>query len=595
MTPPETASGTDGKTQPDRHSPREALALLAQAAAPERRGLAKGLGWLVVAAALEAIGPILGKHFIDAHVLPRDFSLGPMALLLGAMLLAGWAASLLRYAQLRRMAAVAQRSVLRLREQVYAHVLAQPMAFFDRSITGQLLSRITNDTDAVNNLYRQVLFVMLDSTIVVAGALVAMAWLDWRLMLIVLALVPASSGIIWLYQRASSGPVQKARALRAELNAQMAESMAGMAMLQSAGAAQRFAARYETANQAQLQARVQELRANAWLLRPALDLLNVLLIVTVIYGFGQRELSGMEVGLLYAFLAYIARVVEPLIQITMQFSQLQQALVAASRVRALLREPSEPRSHRPDLVVGAGAIRFEHLHFAYTPEQPVLRDLDLDIPAGSFVGIAGHTGSGKSTLLALLLRFYQPQQGRILIDGQPLAQLPDETFHEALGLVPQEPYLIAGSVRDNIRMGRAIPDEQLEAAARAARAHDFLSALPQAYDSRLGDGGLAVSTGQKQLIALARALAGNPRILLLDEATANIDSATEAQVGEALRALRGRVTVIAIAHRLSTIRDADQIVVLNHGRLSERGTHEALMAIEGGIYQRLVQLQALEE
>ncbi|WP_255511685.1 ABC transporter ATP-binding protein [Mitsuaria sp. TWR114] len=512
-----------------------------------------------------------------------------------AMLLAGWAASLLRYAQLRRMAAVAQRSVLRLREQVYAHVLAQPMAFFDRSITGQLLSRITNDTDAVNNLYRQVLFVMLDSTIVVAGALVAMAWLDWRLMLIVLALVPASSGIIWLYQRASSGPVQKARALRAELNAQMAESMAGMAMLQSAGAAQRFAARYETANQAQLQARVQELRANAWLLRPALDLLNVLLIVTVIYGFGQRELSGMEVGLLYAFLAYIARVVEPLIQITMQFSQLQQALVAASRVRALLREPSEPRSHRPDLVVGAGAIRFEHLHFAYTPEQPVLRDLDLDIPAGSFVGIAGHTGSGKSTLLALLLRFYQPQQGRILIDGQPLAQLPDETFHEALGLVPQEPYLIAGSVRDNIRMGRAIPDEQLEAAARAARAHDFLSALPQAYDSRLGDGGLAVSTGQKQLIALARALAGNPRILLLDEATANIDSATEAQVGEALRALRGRVTVIAIAHRLSTIRDADQIVVLNHGRLSERGTHEALMAIEGGIYQRLVQLQALEE
>ena len=163
------------------------------------------------------------------------------------------------------------------------------------------------------------------------------------------------------------------------------------------------------------------------------------------------------------------------------------------------------------------------------------------------------------------------------------------------GLVPQEPYLIAGSVRDNIRMGRAIPDEQLEAAARAARAHDFLSALPQAYDSRLGDGGLAVSTGQKQLIALARALAGNPRILLLDEATANIDSATEAQVGEALRALRGRVTVIAIAHRLSTIRDADQIVVLNHGRLSERGTHEALMAIEGGIYQRLVQLQALEE
>lgn len=593
MTPPEQTP--DGRERAPEHSPREALSLLAQAAAPEKRGLLKGLGWLIVAAALEAIGPILGKHFIDEFVLPRHVELGGMAALLLAMLLAGWTSSLLRYAQLRRMASVARRSVQRLREQVYAHVLAQPMAFFDRSISGQLLSRITNDTDAVNTLYRQVLFVMLDSSIVVVGALVAMAWLDWRLMLIVLALVPASTAIIWLYQRASSGPVQRARALRADLNAQMAESMAGMAMLQSAGATRRFAERYEAVNRAQLDARVQELRANAWLLRPALDLLNVLLIVTVIYGFGLRELSGLEVGLLYAFLAYIARVVEPLIQITMQFSQLQQALVAASRVRALLREPSEPRSQRADLTVPAGAIRFEHLQFGYQPDKPVLQDLDLDVPAGSFVGIAGHTGSGKSTLLALLLRFYQPQQGRIVVDGHALDQLPDSAFHEALGLVPQEPYLIAGSVRDNIRMGRDIDDARIEQAARAARAHDFLTALPQGYDSRLGDGGLAVSTGQKQLIALARALAGQPRILLLDEATANIDSATEAQVGEALRALRGHVTVIAIAHRLSTIREADQIVVLNHGRLAERGTHEALMSIDGGLYQRLVQLQALEE
>jgi ATP-binding cassette subfamily B protein/ATP-binding cassette subfamily C protein/ATP-binding cassette subfamily B multidrug efflux pump len=221
---------------------------------------------------------------------------------------------------------------------VYAHVLALPMAFFDKAITGQLVSRVTNDTEAVNQLYRQVLYVMLDSTIVVLGSLIAMAFLDWRLMLIVATLVPAMVIIIKSYQRLSAPAVARTRQLRSDINAQMAESMAGMAVLQAAGAAGRFGERFEAVNAEHRVSRIAELRANAWLLRPALDLLNVLLLVTVIYAFGRRELSGLEVGLLYAFLAYIARVVEPLIQITMQFGQLQQSMVAASRVRALLEE-----------------------------------------------------------------------------------------------------------------------------------------------------------------------------------------------------------------------------------------------------------------
>jgi ATP-binding cassette, subfamily B, multidrug efflux pump len=226
----------------------------------------------------------------------------------------------------------------------------------------------------------------------------------------------------------------------------------------------------------------------------------------------------------------------------------------------------------------------------------VLHDMDVDIAPGSFVGIVGHTGSGKSTLLSLLLRFYTAQRGRITVDGQPLAAVPDAAFRDAVGLVPQEPYLMAASVRENIAMGRpGVSDAAVEAAAQDARAHDFITALPQGYDTRLGEGGARVSTGQKQLIAMARALAGAPRILFLDEATSNIDSATEQRVGEALTALRGRVTVIAIAHRLSTIRAADQILVLNHGHLQERGTHEALMALDGGLYRRLVELQTLEE
>jgi len=581
-------------------TPWQSVGLLLDAARPEKPQLLRGGLWLAVAAGLDVLAPILGKRYIDHHLLPGRYDLGEMALLLALVLLTGWAASWVRYAQLSRMAGIARRSVLRLRERVYAHVLALPMAFFDKAITGQLVSRVTNDTEAVNQLYRQVLYVMLDSTIVVAGSLVAMAWLDWRLMLIVATLVPAMVLIILGYQKLSAPAVARTRQLRSDINAQMAESMAGMAVLQASGAAGRFAARFEATNAGHRLSRIAELRANAWLLRPALDLMNVLLLVTVIYAFGRRELSGamgaVEVGLLYAFLAYIARVVEPLIQITMQFGQLQQAMVAASRVRALLQEDEQRGPAPSGRAIAQGALRIEGLGFGYDPARPVLQGLSVDIPAGSFVGIVGHTGSGKSTLLSLLLRFYTAQQGRITVDGQPLGSVPDAAFRDAVGLVPQEPYLMSASVYDNIAMGRpGITEGNVQAAARAARAHDFIAALPQGYATRLGEGGARVSTGQKQLLAMARALAGAPRLLFLDEATSNIDSATEQRVGEALAALHGRVTVVAIAHRLSTIRAADQILVLNHGHLQERGRHEALMAIDGGLYRRLVELQSLEE
>ena len=583
-------SDVAGKTT----SQREAIGLLLESAAPEKPTLRRGLIWLLLAAALEALGPIVGKHYIDDYLLPSHFDPVAMGALLAAALLTSWAASWIRYAQLTRMAGVARRSVLRLRERVYAHVLALPMAYFDKAITGQLVSRVTNDTEAVNLLYRQVLYVMLDSSIVVIGSLTAMAWLDWRLMLIVALLIPAMVAIITLYQRLSAPAVARQRQLRSDINAQMAESMAGMAVLQAAGAAPRFAARFGATNAAHRGSRIAELRANAWLLRPALDLLNVLLVVTVIYGFGQRELSGLEVGLLYAFLSYISRVVEPLTQITMQFGQLQQSMVAAARVRGLLQETAAAIPTLAGREITRGAIKIAHLNFGYDPARPVLQDLSLDIPAGSFVGIVGHTGSGKSTLMSLLLRFYSAQSGTIKVDGQPLASLPDEAFRAAVGLVPQEPYLLAASARENITMGRAIDEPRLRAAARAARIDEFLAGLPQGYDTLLGEGGARVSTGQKQLIAMARALAGQPRILFLDEATANIDSATEQVISAALEGLRGQVTVVAIAHRLSTIRAANQIIVLNHGHLVERGTHEVLMAMDGGLYQRLVQMQALE-
>jgi ATP-binding cassette subfamily B protein/ATP-binding cassette subfamily C protein/ATP-binding cassette subfamily B multidrug efflux pump len=590
------------ESAPIRDQARTAAVLLRRAAWPDRKHLAWAVFWLVLAAGLEVLGPIMGKQLIDEHLLPHRADWPRMALLLAGVLLTGWAASWLRFLQLVRLSGLAMRSVQRLRAWVYGHVLRLPMAFFDRAITGQLVGRVTNDTEAVKTLYIQVLFVILDSSIVLVGTTAAMAWLDWRLMLIVLALVPAVLGIVWLYRRLSSPAVTRARALRSEINGQMAESIGGMSVLQANNSELRFAERFGATNQSHYKARVAELRANAFLLRPALDLLNVLLLAVVIYSFGQRTISSVEVGVLYAFISYIARVVEPLIQITMQFSGLQQAVVATARVATLLDEAGAPeharaqgrpavpaRASRPDVP----AVRVRDLSFGYSPEQTVLHHLSLDIPQGAFFGIVGHTGSGKSTLLSLLLRYYPAGQGSIEINGEPLAAIDNERFRAEVGLVPQDPFLLAASARENIDMGRGLSQQQVEEAARAAHAHDFIAAMEQGYDTPLGEGGSRLSSGQKQLIAIARALAGQPRVLMLDEATSRIDSATEQIVQQALDELRGKVTIIAIAHRLSTIRDADRIVVLNHGRIAEAGAHEELMQIDGGLYQRLYLLQQL--
>ena len=571
-----------------------AVQLLVQAAKPEKRHVLLGILFLFLASGLEALGPILGKAFIDHYLLPRNNDTWMMAALLLAFVLTGWWATWLRYLQLTRLAGVAMRSVRRLREQVYAHVLRLPMAFFDRAITGQLVSRVTNDTEAVKNLYVQVLFVMLDSSIVVLGALIAMAWLDWRLMLIVLMLVPAVVVIVWFYQRWSAPAVTRARQMRSEINAQVAESINGMSALQACNAERGFGKRFEATNQKHYVARVDELRANAWLLRPALDLLNSLLLVVVIFVFGQRSFSGLEIGILYAFVSYIARVVDPLIQITLQFGQIQQAVVSAARVNTLLQEATAPTKDNAAEIT-RGALHLEKVCFGYDPAQVVLHDIDLTIPAGGFYGIVGHTGSGKSTLLSLLLRFYTAQSGKILVDDLDLAELSDEHFRASVGLVPQEPFLLAANARENIAMGRDISEAEMIAAAKAARAHDFISQLEHGYLTPLGEGGAKLSTGQKQLIAIARALAGQPKILFLDEATSHIDSETEQVVQLALNELRGQVTIVAIAHRLSTIRDADLIIVLNHGRLVEQGSHAALMTIENGLYQKLYLLQTLEE
>lgn len=571
-----------------------ALSLLVQAAKPEHRSLLWGVLFLCFATGLDVLGPMLGKYLIDTYLSPRVYQPSAMLGLLLAILISGCLASYVRYLQLARLAGLAMRSVQRVREQVYHHVLSLPMSFFDKAITGQLVSRVTNDTESVKALYVQVLFVLLDSGILLIGTMIAMAFLDWRLMLIAFLLVPTVIAIVRVYQRWSSPAVARTRQLRSDINAQMAESIGGMSVLQAANASHRFNERFGNTNAAHYAGRLQEIRANAWLLRPALDMLNILLTVLIIYSFSLRSINALEIGVLYAFISYIGRVIDPLIQITLQFSQLQQAIIATARVTTLLDEKtaSVNQSNRH---LSQGSIAIRNLHFGYNTEQDVLHGLNLTIPAGGFYGIVGHTGSGKSTLLALLLRFYPDFRGEIVLDDMALNSIGNDAFRADVGLVPQDPFLLAASAFENIDMGRGLSQAQVETAAKAAKAHDFICALEDGYATQLGEGGGRLSTGQKQLIAIARALAGQPKILFLDEATAHIDSETEQVVQVALSQLRGKVTIVAIAHRLSTIRDADQIVVLNHGKISEQGPHEALMAIEGGIYQRLYLLQQLGE
>lgn len=573
---------------------RRALLLLWRAARPDKQHVVWASLWLAVAGVLEALGPLFGKHLIDAFLIPRKFDAVTVTLLIGGVLVTGCVATVIRYFQLIRLAGMSMRSVRRLRERVYTHVTRLPMPFFDTAITGQLVSRITNDTEAVKQLYTQVLFEFLYGITVLFGVVLAMLWLDWRLLMILLLLLPATAVIVWGYQKLSAAAVTRSRELRSDINAQMSESIAGMKVLQATNAAGRFGARFAGTNEAHYAARMGEVRANAWLLRPALDFVNVLLIVAVVAAVGTRSIGAVEVGLLYAFITYVARVVDPLIQITMQFSLVQQSIIAASRVNTLLQEGETARVTHARRVT-RGEVTLADVSFGYDPQQPVLHDVSLQFAAGGFYGIVGHTGSGKSTLLALLLRFYAPQAGRIEIDGIPLATIGDDHFRADVGLVPQEPFLLAADARENIDMGRGLSAQAIERAARAARIHDFIVQLPQGYDTPLGEGGALLSSGQKQLIAVARALAGGPRVLFLDEATSRIDSETEQRVQEALAELRGHVTVIAIAHRLSTIRAADRIVVLNHGRVAEQGTHDALMAIGGGIYQRLYLLQQIGE
>ncbi|MDP2283778.1 MAG: ABC transporter transmembrane domain-containing protein [Pseudohongiella sp.] len=554
-------------------------------------GLLKQAAALLVLGTLgQVIGPVLVKIFLDDYVTQSHFPPGELLILALAYAvlygLSAWAG----YWQAMRLNEIAFSVVRSLRAQVFSTVIRKPLSYFDHRPTGKLVSRITNDTEAIKDLFLHVIATFAQGIVLMIAIFIAMAILDPRLMLVCLIIVPVMMGVMLTYQRLSAPRYHKARSILSQINATMSESIQGMRIIQLMNQQRRFHQNFVKTSQSHFAARMTNLKLDAMLLRPMPDLLRTLTLAGVLFYFGSQSMTGVvEIGVIYAFINYLSRITEPVMQMTQRLSMLQQAVVAGERVFAILDEGAEQHVSA-NQQISKGHVEFKNVGFSYDGEHKVLRDINFSVEPGEFYAIVGHTGSGKSTLMSLLMRFYAPQSGAILLDGWQLHEIDQNSLRNQVGVVLQDPFITTGTVRDNICLGQDMSDEQLVSAAQQAQIHEFVMGLPLGYNTPMDERGGNFSTGQRQLLSLARTLAHKPRILILDEATANIDSHTEAVIQSALMQLKGSTSIIAIAHRLSTIIASDQILVLHQGEITQRGTHQQLLAQEG-LYRNMYLLQ----
>ncbi len=571
------------------------LARLVRYAKPYQRQILSAFLILLLATGLEMLAPWLMKIILDEHIAPGMSDVTGLATMAAALVGVYVGSSALQYIQSVTFQVNALKIVHDIRRMVFSHVLNLPVSYFDREPTGRLVSLITNDSEVLRQMFVSVIPVILQAFFRVIGIFVAMALLDIHLMLASLMLIPIILLAIHIYHRVSHPVIHGVRGQLANINTRINESLNGMRIIQATGQEAHLQQQFNNDNEQWARLKRQNINIDSLLLMPFTHLLNGVALAVVVGWFGyQAGFSLLEVGTLYAFINYLGRFFEPFRQITMQMSSLQQSLVASERLFQVLNEPTEPHNKADnDGNIQHGAVEFKNVSLSYDSKNRALDDVSFSVEPGQFVAIVGHSGSGKSSVINLLMRFYQHQKGQILVDQQPLSSLAEHTVRQGLGLVFQEPYIFSGTMAENISLNQ-VSDQTMYAAAQKVHAEPFIHKLREGYAHQPGPGGKALSIGERQLLSFARTIAQNPKILLLDEATANIDGETEQQIKEALITLRKNRTTIAVAHRLSTIMDADQILVMDKGKIVQRGTHETLLQ-EGGHYRDLYLAQQTEE
>lgn len=551
---------------------------------------AVALALLLLTTVVRSVIPLIASYFID-HFL-TDMNQTAMLILVGYYLMYVLQ-TIIQYLGNFYFAHVSYSVVREIRRNAFANMEKLGMAYFDQTPAGSIVSRLTNDTEAVSDMFSGILSSFISAIFIFTVTLLTMLRLNAVLTGWVAIFLPFIFILVNLYRKKSVAVIEKTRALLSDINSKLSESIEGIRIIQSFSQEDRLKDEFEAINEEHVLYANRSMALDSLFLRPAMSLLKLLAYAILMAYFGFRGMEiGISAGLMYAFIQYVNRLFDPLIEVTQNFSTLQTSMVSAGRVFDLIDERQyEPEQKNGEATVQAGNIEFKNVSFSYDGERQILDNISFKVNQGETIAFVGSTGSGKSSIINVFMRFYEFQSGEVLLDGVDIREYPKEELRRNIGLVLQDPFLYHGTIKSNIKMYQDISDEAVQAAAAFVDADQFIQKLPEKYETKVTERGSSFSTGQRQLLAFARTVASQPKILILDEATANIDSETETIVQESLKKMRQGRTTIAIAHRLSTIQDANCIYVLDKGKIIESGSHDELLS-QKGTYYRMYQLQA---